>query len=109
MNAYLSGPLSLLRGYGYRSSASAEGRRNSRVQTDFERLMDRLNRRLYPETSPVLASYWLKTVYWSGYTREEWRELDRILRTQDQPAGSSEPLRQALADIRNWIKDSSRQ
>src|SRR5215469_3991566 len=107
MNAYLSGPLSLLRGYGYRSSASAEGRRNSRVQTDFERLMDRLNRRLYPETSPVLASYWLKTVYWSGYTREEWRELDRLLKRHlsgDFPIG--EPCRQALTDIRTWIRSS---
>jgi hypothetical protein len=55
----------------------------------------------------VLASYWLKTVYWSGYARDEWRELDRLLKrhlTGDSPI--SESCRQALTDIRSWIRSS---
>src|SRR5579871_2409488 len=84
--------------------------RVSRVELDFQRLLDRLQQRLYPETSPVLASYWLKTVYWSGYARDEWRELDRLLRRHlsgDLPI--SESCRQALTDIRSWIRNSKRQ
>jgi hypothetical protein len=82
--------------------------RVSRVELDFQRLLDRLRHRLYPETSPVLASYWLKTVYWSGYARDEWRELDRLLKRHlsgDFPIGES--CRQALTDIRSWIRSSN--
>lgn len=82
--------------------------RVSRVELDFHRLLDRAHRRLYPETTPVLASYWLKTVYWSGYARDEWRELDRLLK-RHLAANSpiSESCRQALNDIRSWIRNSS--
>jgi hypothetical protein len=81
----------------------------SRAEVDFRRLIDRVRRRFYPETTPVLASYWLKTVYWSGYTRDEWRELDRLLKRSlagDDPV--SEPWRQAVDDIRGWIKSADR-
>ena len=81
----------------------------SRVQVDFRRLLDRTHRRLYPETMPVLASYWLKTVYWSGYTREEWRELDRLLkRSLANDAFANEYERRALRDVRDWIKGTRR-
>ena len=82
-------------------------RRVSRVELDFQRLLDRIGHRLYPETTPVLASYWLKTVYWSGYARDEWRELDRLIKRQlfgDSPI--SEVCRQALSDIRSWIRSN---
>ena len=81
--------------------------RVSRVELDFQRLLDRMRQRLYPETIPVLASYWLKTVYWSGYGRDEWRELDRLIKRQlsgDPPI--SQAGRQALSDIRSWIRSS---
>ena len=32
-------------------------------ETEVEALLARMRQRLYPETIPVLASYWLKTVY----------------------------------------------
>ena len=81
--------------------------RISRVDLDFERLLDRINRRLYPETTPVLASYWLKTVYWAGYSRNEWRRLDRLLKRRlAADLAISEPCRQALVDLRSWIQDS---
>ncbi|HLK46931.1 MAG TPA: hypothetical protein VKT49_02285 [Bryobacteraceae bacterium] len=79
----------------------------SRVEVDFRRLLERIESRLYPETIPVLASYWLKTVYWSGYSRDEWRALDRLLkRSGDFP--ETEYCRQAFADIRAWIKTANR-
>ena len=80
----------------------------SRVQTDFRRLLERIHQRLYPETLPVLASFWLKTVYCSGYTREEWRALDRFLKHSIDDFEESALQRQALADIRSWLGNSGR-
>src|SRR5690349_3826856 len=88
-----------------RSAARFLRHKTSRVELDFRRLTDRVQQRLYPETTPVLASYWLKTVYWSGYSRDEWRELDRLLkRSLAADSAVSEHWRQVVADIRNWIR-----
>ena len=90
-----------------RSAARFLRHKTSRVELDFRRLTDRVQQRLYPETTPVLASYWLKTVYWSGYSRDEWRELDRLLkRSMAADSAVSEHWRQVVADIRNWIRST---
>jgi len=106
MNFFLSSPL-LLSGAKEQPVVSS-ARKLRRVQREFYDLAQRAKQRLYPETIPVLASYWLKTVYWSGYSHAEWRALDKLLGTtalSGMPA--AEPWRQAVADIRSWIKESS--
>jgi len=76
----------------------------SSPQSELEALLTRMRRRLYPETIPVLASYWLKTVYGAGHTRAWWKELNRLLKQilrDDLLDGSS---RQALVDIQIWVE-----
>lgn len=50
-----------------RAAAFLREHRTSLVEQDFEALLNRIRQRQYPETIPVLASYWLKRVYGSGY------------------------------------------
>lgn len=57
------------------SGLSIERPRVSRVRADFDCLLDRMRRRLYPETMQTLALYWLKTVCGRGYKRGEWNAL----------------------------------
>jgi hypothetical protein len=60
--------------------------------------------RLYPETLPVLASYWLKTVYASGYKFRQWKELNRLMELALRESLPDDRLRQALTEVRNWIQ-----
>lgn len=77
-----------------------------RVERDLDTLLARMRRRWYPETIPVLASFWLKTVFIKGYGRRQWRQLNRLL----QRALAGQPLdifsRQALIDIQSWIQQN---
>jgi hypothetical protein len=78
--------------------------RASRPQNDLEALLARMRQRHYPETIPVLASYWLKTVCAGGHGRGWWRELygllNQVLREQELTPLS----RKALVGIRSWIR-----
>jgi hypothetical protein len=74
----------------------------SEVQQDFDCLLDRMRHRLYPETMPVLAFYWLRTICEKGYQEPEWTALDRLLRHADQSI-SSEQAFQSIVDLREWI------
>ena len=80
--------------------------RSSQPQSDIDALLTRMRQRLYPETIPVLASYWLKTVYAARHERAWWMELNdllmQILRKQ-LLHGSS---RQALTDIQSWVQET---
>ncbi len=69
-------------------------------------LLDRIRKRLYPETIPVLASWWLKTVFYAGHNLVWWRELDAAI--GKVLAGKSlDPIAaDALADVRTWIQQS---
>jgi hypothetical protein len=71
--------------------------------TVLEDLLVRMGHRRYPETIPVLASYWLKTVYAGGHDRRWWKKLSEalseVLTQQSLNAASCE----ALVDIRTWI------
>jgi hypothetical protein len=106
MPSFLSGPLMLIQGAKERVP-DLHRRKTSRVEIDFRCLLDRMRQRMYPETVPVLASFWLKTIYWNGYTRAQWRHLDRLLRSTSL-AGEpvEEHWRHAVHDIRNWIRGS---
>jgi hypothetical protein len=65
-------------------------------------LLARVHRRLYPDTIPVLASYWLKTVYSAGHNLAWWSQLDAAIREEQPSAGVA--AQQALADIQDYIR-----
>ena len=72
-------------------------------QTEVEALLARMRQRLYPETVPVLASYWLKTVYAGGHNRWWWKDLNEELKRALRAERLDERQRTALTDIQNWI------
>jgi hypothetical protein len=77
-----------------------------RVYPDLQALLDRMRHRLYPETLPVLASYWLTTVYSSGHNRPWWVDVNGQLKEILAGPGLDAPSREALADIQGWIQNS---
>src|SRR5262245_59792028 len=64
-------------------------------------LLARIRNRLYPETIPILASYWLKTVYSAGHNLAWWSQLATAIGKEQLP-GAAES--QALADIHGYIR-----
>jgi hypothetical protein len=77
------------------------------VEGDLEALLVRMRQRRYPETIPVLASYWLRTVYASGYGRRHWKMLHRLLKRALGEHLPDAPSRQAIEDIQTWIQQSA--
>jgi hypothetical protein len=78
--------------------------RSSQPQSDLDALLTRMRQRLYPETIPVLASYWLKTVYVARHERGWWMELNDLLRQVLRKQLLDGPSRQALTDIQSWVQ-----
>ena len=78
--------------------------RPSSAQSDLDALVVRMRQRLYPETIPVLASYWLKTVCRAGHSRGWWKELNELLKEvlREQPLDPF-PL-EVLREVQNWIE-----
>src|ERR1700730_16703915 len=77
------------------------------VRSDFDSLLRRMRQRLYPETMPALAFYWLKTVYHRGYQREHWNALDVLLNEALATEGEHSPndaWRQTLSDLRARVQ-----
>jgi hypothetical protein len=73
------------------------------VEGDLEALLARMRQRRYPETIPLLASYWLKTVYASGYGRRHWKKLNRLLKRVLGEQLPNAPSRQAIVDIQTAL------
>jgi hypothetical protein len=69
-------------------------------------LFKRIRQRLYPESVPVLASWWLKTVYYAGHNRGWWDELDaaiaEILHNQSLDITAGETIK----DIQMWVRQA---
>lgn len=78
--------------------------RSSQPQSDIDALLTRMQQRRYPETIPVLASYWLKTVYAAGHERAWWMELNDLLTQVLRKQLLDGPSRQALTDIQSWVQ-----
>ena len=76
------------------------------VEGDVEALLARMRQRMYPETLPVLASYWLKAVEASGYGRQHWKEWARLLQQALREELLDGPSRQALVDIQTRIQQA---
>lgn len=85
---------------------SPKGSKLSRAEADVTALLVRMRQRYYPETIPVLASYWLKTVYASGYTRREWNELNHLLKPAIGRDLQDQASREAIGEIQQWIEDT---
>jgi len=79
--------------------------RASRVERDFDCLLERMRQRLYPESMQVLTSYWLRTIRAEDYQQTEWSALDRAL--QQTIAGDRTLTARAvhtIASLRDWIQ-----
>ncbi len=77
------------------------------VEKDLAALFARIRRRWYPETLPVLVSYWLKAVYSRGHDLAWWKRLDRLLRQallEQFPNGDS--ARPVLLELQAWIEET---
>src|SRR5215831_6611663 len=73
--------------------------------TDVTALVERIEQRLYPESMPVLASWWLKTVYYAGHNRAWWDELDSSIKrfmARDARAATADPIR----EIQEWARQA---
>jgi hypothetical protein len=72
---------------------------------DLSVLLTRIRRRLYAESMTVLASWWLKTVYFAGHNLAWWDDLDstieELLRTQT-PDAAAETIR----EIQVWVRQA---
>jgi hypothetical protein len=77
------------------------------VEGDLEALLVRMRQRRYPETIPVLASYWLKTVYASGYGHRHWKKLNRLVKRSLGEQLPNAPSRQAIVNIQTWIQQTA--
>jgi hypothetical protein len=88
--------------------ASVFSGRPSRVreQSDLDALLARMRQRQYRETMPVLASYWLKTVYAGGHKFGWWKDLNRQLKRALRESSLDAPAREGLHDIQTWIQQS---
>lgn len=75
-------------------------------EKDLENLLTRMRQRLYPETIPVLGSYWLRTVYGEGHTRSWWKHLYELLGRAAKDETLLPLAQSTLVEIRNWIRQS---
>lgn len=78
----------------------------SRVQIDFDHLLDRLRHRLYPESMQVLAFYWWKTVYRKNYEAGEWKALEATLQDVLAHESLENGGHEALLDLHRWIRQA---
>ena len=83
--------------------------RSSRMQTgpaaDLNVLLQRMHRRLYPENVPVLASWWLSTVYHAGHNRTWWVELDAAI-TAALARQAPGPAANTLGELQAWVRQA---
>ena len=77
-----------------------------RAYGELDALLIRMRERLYPETLPVLASYWLKTVYPRGHNQPWWAELNQQLKHVLSEYNLDDPSREALVDIQAWVQQN---
>ncbi len=67
-------------------------------------LLDRISQRLYPESVPVLASYWLTTVYAAGHNRVWWSELDVVIGTALSNQLLDATAVEVIRSIQEWVR-----
>jgi len=55
---------------------------------------------------PVLASWWLRTVYYAGHNRAWWGRLDAAIGKVVRNPSLDDTAAEALRDIRNWVRQA---
>lgn len=84
----------------------SKGRCAAGPDVDVEALVARMRSRLYPETMPVLGSYWLKTVYAKGQKHAWWGKLNGCLKTAIREERLNGYAREVLVQVQGWIEQT---
>lgn len=71
---------------------------------DLSALFARIRQRLYRESVPVVASWWLKTVYYAGHNRAWWQELDTTIGRALSSQRWGTTAVEAIVDIQTWVR-----
>jgi len=71
---------------------------------DLSVLLERIRQRRYGESVPVLASWWLKTVYYAGHKRAWWDELDAAIGKVADSSSLDTTAANAVRDIQMWVR-----
>ena len=79
---------------------------DSGVEKQVETLLARMRNRQYSETIPVLATYWLKTIWASGHDVRWWKNLHLALAKALSEEPSDVFSRQGIVDIQDWIQQT---
>jgi hypothetical protein len=79
---------------------------DSDVERHVETLLARMRNRQYSETIPVLATYWLKTIWASGHELRWWKKLHHALTRALYEKPLDVPSRQGIADIQDWVEQT---
>lgn len=75
-------------------------------RSELEALLTRMRQRLYPETIPVLASYWLKTICAANHNCGWWKQLNKLLKKALSEPPVNTHSRDSLMEIQKWIERS---
>jgi hypothetical protein len=67
-----------------------------------------MRERLYPETLPALASYWLKTICEGRHNRAWWEQLEKSLARAARKAPLEAFAHDVLLSTREWVKHALR-
>ncbi|HEV2446061.1 MAG TPA: hypothetical protein VGS58_09070, partial [Candidatus Sulfopaludibacter sp.] len=73
---------------------------------DLNFLLDRIRRRQYRESVPVLASWWLRTVYFARHNRAWWDRLDAAMGNVLRNPPLDDTSIEAIRDIREWVRQA---
>jgi hypothetical protein len=78
----------------------------SSAEADVQALIARIRQRLYPETIPVLARYWLKTVCAREQEHRWWKELNRLLKAATREPSLDGSSRALIAEIQRGVEET---
>jgi hypothetical protein len=79
---------------------------DSSVEKHVETLLARMRSRQYSETIPVLATYWLKTIWAAGHELRWWKKVNRALARTLSETPLDVYSRQGIVDIQDWIQQT---
>jgi hypothetical protein len=82
----------------------SSARKAHHPEADLDVLLSRIRQRLYPESVPVLASYWLKTVYACDHNRAWWAGLNLAIENALRGQYLDRLASDCLTSIQAWIR-----
>ena len=78
----------------------------SDTEKALEALLVRMRQRQYPDTTPVLASCWLSTVWAGNHSLRWWNRLNDLLGCTLREESLNRFSYQAIVDIQSWVQQS---